>query len=130
MSHIAKEKEMDSKVINLEEKLAKITEQWSPKIVAQMNDYHFKLAKLEGEFIWHKHSETDEVFMVLEGELRIDFRDGTASLKQGEMIVVPRGIEHKPHAENECHVMLIEPAGTPNTGDVGGARTVADPGWI
>ena len=121
---------MDSKVISLEEKLAKITEQWSPKIVAQMNDYHFKLAKLGGEFIWHKHPETDEVFVVLEGELHIDFRDGTASLKQGEMIVVPRGIEHKPYAENECHVMLIEPAGTPNTGDAGGARTVADPGWI
>ena len=93
---------MEPKAINLEEKFTKITEQWSPKIVAQMNDYHFKLAKLEGNFIWHTHPETDEVFMVLEGALRIDFRDGAVSLKRGEMIVVPRGIEHRPHAERNA----------------------------
>ena len=121
---------MDQRVINLEEKLAKITEQWSPKIVAQMNDYHFKLVKLQGDFVWHSHPETDEVFIVLEGQLRIDFREGPATLRNGEMIVVPQGLEHKPYAEKECHLMLVEPAGTPNTGDAGGERTVANPEWI
>ncbi len=121
---------MDQRVINLEEKLAKITEQWSPKIVAQMNDYHFKLVKLQGDFVWHSHPETDEVFIVLEGQLRIDFREGSVTLRNGEMVVVPRGLEHKPYAEKECHLMLVEPAGTPNTGDAGGERTVANPEWI
>lgn len=119
----------DTVVVNLAEKLARITDQWSPKIVAQMNDTHFKLVKLQGDFVWHSHPETDEVFIVLEGELRIDFRDGAATLGKGEMIVVPRTVEHKPHAEEECHVMLVEPAGTPNTGDAGGERT-AEPEWI
>ena len=121
---------MEPKAINLEKKLAKITDQWSPKIVAQMNDYHFKLAKLEGDFIWHAHPDTDEVFMVLEGELHIDFRDGGVRVRSGEMIVVPQGVEHKPRADALCHVLLIEPAGTPNTGDAGGERTVTDPEWI
>ena len=121
---------MEYTVINLQEKLTKITEQWSPKIVAQMNDYHFKLVKLQGDFVWHSHPETDEVFIVLEGELRIDFRDGPATLRKGEMIVVPTAIEHKPYAEEECHVMLIEPAGTPNTGDAGGERTIDSPEWV
>lgn len=121
---------MHQGVINLEEKLAKITEQWSPKIVAQMNDYHFKLVKLQGDFVWHSHPETDEVFIVLEGQLRIDFREGSLTLRKGEMVVVPRGLEHKPYAEKECHLMLVEPAGTPNTGDAGGERTVANPEWI
>lgn len=121
---------MTFNVINLKEKIVGITEHWSPKIVAQMNDYHFKLAKLSGEFIWHSHPETDEVFLVLNGHLRIDFRDSAVTLNPGEMIVVPRGIKHRPYAADECHVLLIEPAGTINTGDAGGDRTVADPEWI
>ena len=117
-------------VVNFKDKLAKITEQWSPRIVAQLNDYHFKLVKLQGDFVWHSHADTDEVFVVLKGEMSIDFRDGTATLREGEMMVVPKGFEHKPRAEEECHVMLVEPAGTLNTGDVGGERTVLDPEWI
>lgn len=117
-------------VINFEDKLAKISEHWSPRIVAQLNDYHFKLVKLQGDFIWHSHADTDEAFVVLKGELEIGFRDGTAALREGEMLVVPKGVEHRPRAAEECHVMLVEPAGTPNTGDAGGERTVADPEWV
>ncbi len=117
-------------VINFEEKLAQITDQWSPKIVAQLNDYHFKLVKLQGDFVWHSHPDTDEAFLVIEGEMFIDFRDGPAKLKAGELLVVPKGVEHKPRAEEECQALLIEPAGTPNTGDAGGDRTVENPDWI
>jgi mannose-6-phosphate isomerase-like protein (cupin superfamily) len=120
---------MGRQPINLAEKLAKFSEQWSPKIVAQMNDYHFKIVKIQGEFIWHTHAETDEVFLVLDGELTIHLRDGDVTLKAGEMYVVPRGVEHKPEAARECSMMLVEPAGTPNTGDAGGERT-AEPVWI
>jgi mannose-6-phosphate isomerase-like protein (cupin superfamily) len=116
--------------INLQEKLALFSELWSPKIVAQMNDYYFKLVKVEGEFVWHSHPETDEVFLVIEGKLRIDFRDGAVELKQGEMAVVPRGAEHRPYAQRECQILLIEPTETVNTGDAGGDRTVIDPEWI
>ncbi len=116
--------------INLEQKLTLFSDQWSPKIVAQMNDYYFKLVKVEGEFVWHSHPETDEVFLVIEGELRIDFRDGAVELKQGEMVVVPRGAEHRPCAQRECQILLIEPVETVNTGDAGGDRTVIDPEWI
>jgi mannose-6-phosphate isomerase-like protein (cupin superfamily) len=94
-----------------------------------MNDYHFKLAKLKGEFLWHSHQETDEVFIVLQGEMVIDFREGQVELREGEMCVIPQGVEHKPRASRECHVMLVEPAGTLNTGDVGGERT-AEEVWI
>lgn len=104
--------------INFEEKLGKFSEQWSPKIIAQLNDYHLKLAKVQGEFVWHNHPETDEVFIVVKGQLDIFFRDGKVSLSEGEMFVVPKGVEHKPVAENECHILLIEPAGTVNTGDI------------
>jgi mannose-6-phosphate isomerase-like protein (cupin superfamily) len=117
-------------VINFEEKLAKITDQWSPKIVAQLNDYHFKLVKLQGDFVWHSHPDTDEAFLVIDGVMFIDFRDGSTKLGKGELLVVPKGVEHKPRAEEECHVMLLEPAGTPNTGDAGGDRTVENPDWI
>ena len=116
--------------ISLQEKLTLFSEQWSPKIVAQMNDYYFKLVKVEGEFVWHSHPETDEVFLVIRGEMRIDFRDGTVELKQGEMAVVPRGAEHRPYAQNECQILLIEPVETVNTGDAGGDRTVVHPEWI
>jgi mannose-6-phosphate isomerase-like protein (cupin superfamily) len=115
---------MEYKVINLEDKLAKINEQWQPKIIAQMNNYDFKLVKFQGDFVWHTHAETDETFIVLKGEMEIAFRDGVVTLQRGEMLVVPKGVEHKPFAQEECQALLIEPAGTLNTGDEGGERTV------
>ena len=116
--------------INLQEKLALFQEHWSPRIIAQMNDYHFKLVKFQGEFVWHSHADTDEVFIVLDGDMVIELRDGRVALKAGEMFVVPRGVEHRPRAENECKIMLVEPAGTVNTGDVGGGMTARNDVWI
>ena len=116
--------------VNLQDKLSKFSEHWSPKIIAQMNDYHFKLAKVQGEFVWHDHPETDEMFLVLKGRLEIHFRDGKVTLDEGEMYVVPKGVEHKPVAESECHIMLVEPAGTVNTGDVVNERTAENDVWI
>ena len=116
--------------INFEEKFAKFTDHWSPKIIAQMNNYHFKLVKFQGDFVWHKHVHTDEVFLVIEGEMSIEFRDGKVELKTGEMFVVPQAVEHKPFAEKECKVLVIEPAGTLNTGDAGGELTVDKNEWI
>jgi mannose-6-phosphate isomerase-like protein (cupin superfamily) len=107
---------MNYSSINFQQKLTQFTEHWSPRIIAQMNDYHLKLAKVQGEFVWHDHPETDEVFIVLQGQLDILFRDGKVSLDEGEMFVVPKGVEHKPVAEQECHILLIEPAGLVNTG--------------
>ncbi len=121
---------MDYQPINLKEKLSKFSEHWSPKNIAQMNDYHFKIAKIQGEFIWHDHPETDEVFLVLHGELEIQFRDGSVTLNEGDLYVVPKGVEHRPVARNECHIMLVEPAGTLNTGDVVSERTAANDVWI
>lgn len=121
---------MNYQAVNLHEKLNKFSEHWSPKTIAQMNDYHFKLAKVQGEFVWHDHPETDEAFLVVQGKLDILFRDGKVSLNAGEMYVVPRGVEHKPIAEQECHILLIEPAGTINTGNVVDEKTASNPGWI
>jgi len=121
---------MDHQSINLKEKLSKFSEHWSPKIIAQMNDYHFKLAKVQGEFVWHDHPETDEMFLVVKGRLEIHLRDGVVTLNEGEMYVVPKGVEHKPVAESESHIMLIEPAGTVNTGDVVNERTAPNDVWI
>ena len=121
---------MEYSAINFREKLAKFSEHFSPKIIAQLNDYHLKLVKVQGDFVWHEHSDTDEAFIVLDGEMRIDFRDGSVALKAGEMFVVPKGVEHKPFAERECQIMLIEPAGTINTGDMGGELTAEDNVWI
>lgn len=118
------------RVIALDEKLAAFEEAWQPKIVAQLNDYHVKLAKFDGEFVWHSHAETDELFLVLAGEMVIHFRDGEARVRAGEMIVVPRGVEHKPAAAGLCHVLLLEPAGTVNTGDAGGEKTAPADVWI
>lgn len=121
---------MDIEAINLADKLSLIDEHWSPRIIAQMNDYHFKLVKIRGEFIWHSHPETDEVFVILKGSMRIEFRDSHTELSEGEMCVVPRGMEHKPVAKDVCQIMLIEPAGTLNTGDAGGERTITEENWI
>jgi mannose-6-phosphate isomerase-like protein (cupin superfamily) len=118
------------KPINLQEKLSKFADHWKPKIIAQMNDYHFKLVKFKGDFVWHSHDDTDEVFIVLGGEMSIAFRDGCIDLKAGEMVVVPKGVEHKPSAEKECQAMLVEPSGTINTGTAGGEMTATDNVWI
>lgn len=116
--------------LNFQNKLQLFSEHWSPKIIAQMNDYHLKLVKIQGEFVWHSHPETDEVFIVLSGSMDIHFRDGPVTLSSGEMVVVPKGVEHKPYAAQECSVLLVEPAGTLNTGTAGGNRTAPADAWI
>ena len=116
--------------INLREKLEKFSDQWSPKVIAEMNDYQFKLVKIEGEFVWHNHTDTDETFIVIEGEMKIEFEDNTVVLKEGEMYVVPKGVEHKPYAEEECKIMIIEPRGVVNTGDIEGDLTASNDVWI
>jgi len=116
--------------INFADKLSRIHEQWQPRVVAEMNDYQFKIVKIEGDFIWHDHAQTDETFIVLEGDLRIDFRDGAVHLSAGEMFVVPKGKEHKPYAEKEVKLLLIEPRGVKNTGDESSDRTAANDLWI
>lgn len=121
---------MNGRPVRLMEKFAGIPEPWKPKIVASLNDYHVKLAKLRGEFVWHSHPETDELFLVLEGDLRIELRDRSVRLAPGELFVVPKGVEHKPVAERECRVLLVEPAGTANTGDAGGPMTAPADDWI
>jgi len=113
---------MKFRPINLAEKLAKFSEHWSPKIIAQMNDYHFKLVKFQGEFVWHDHKHTDEVFIVLDGEMTIHFRYGDVSVKKGGLFVIPKGVEHKTSATMECHAMVVESTGTINTGDARGKR--------
>jgi mannose-6-phosphate isomerase-like protein (cupin superfamily) len=121
---------MTHKAINLDEKFGLFTEQWKPKVIAEMNDYQFKVVKLQGDFVWHDHKDTDETFIVIEGTLRIDFRDGAVEIRPGEMFVVPKGLEHKPFAEREVKLMLIEPRGVKNTGEEGGKRTAANDVWI
>jgi len=116
--------------INFRDKLALIPDFWQPRVVAEMNDYQFKLVRIEGDFLWHDHAETDETFIVLEGTLRLDFRDGHVLVGPGEMYVVPKGVEHKPSAEKEVRMMLIEPRGTLNTGSEGGERTAQNDLWI
>ncbi|WP_434701071.1 cupin domain-containing protein [Pseudomonas sp. D1-36] len=116
--------------INFEQKYALFHEQWAPKVVAEMNDYQFKIARLEGDFIWHTHADTDETFIVLEGELRIDFRDGAVMIGPGEMYVVKKGVEHKPSAEREVKLLLIEPRGVINTGEQINTRTAVNDVWI
>ena len=121
---------MNRDAINLRDKLALFSEHWSPRVVAEMNDYQFKLVKLQGEFVWHAHADTDEVFIVLEGELTLQFHDKDVRLTAGEMYVVPKGEEHRPVAARECCVMLVEPRGVLNTGEAGGAYTAPNDVWI
>jgi mannose-6-phosphate isomerase-like protein (cupin superfamily) len=118
------------KSINFRQKFGLFNEQWQPKVIAEMNDYQFKVVKLQGDFIWHAHKDTDETFIVVEGDLRIDFRDGAVHVSTGEMFVVPKGVEHKPYAENEVKLLLIEPRGVLNTGHEGSERTAANEIWI
>jgi len=121
---------MERKPINLNEKLSQISDHWSPKIIAQLNDYHFKLVKFQGEFVWHTHADTDEAFIILDGSMTVHFRNGDVSVGPGELLVVPKGVEHKTSANTECKAMLVEAAGTVNTGDVGSERTADADVWI
>ena len=121
---------MNHRPINLQQKFSLFREQWQPKVIAEMNDYQFKLARVEGDFIWHAHPETDETFIVLEGTLRIELEDGVLRLAAGEMCVIPKGVRHRPCAEGEVKLMLIEPRGTLNTGHEGGERTAQNDVWI
>jgi mannose-6-phosphate isomerase-like protein (cupin superfamily) len=114
---------MPSKV-NLDSALATFAEHWVPRTVAELNDYDVRIAKLHGEFVWHSHPETDELFLVLSGRLRIEFREGAVELGPRELYVVPKGVEHRPVADEEVHLLLVEPSATVNTGTAGGARTV------
>jgi mannose-6-phosphate isomerase-like protein (cupin superfamily) len=117
--------------INFTQKFSLFTEQWQPKVIAEVNDYQFKISRLEGEFVWHDHKDTDEAFLVLDGTLRIDFRDGAITLNAGEMYVVPKGVEHKPSAEREVKLLIIEPRGVRNTGHLEtGQRTAPNDVWI
>ena len=116
--------------INILEKFSKFEDQWSPKVIAEMNDYQFKLVKIKGDFVTHNHEDTDEVFIVIEGSMKIHYEDRVIELKTGEMVVVKRGEKHRPYAEKECKIMLVEPIGTVNTGDAGGDLTAPDNDWI
>ena len=118
------------KKINLASKYKRIKEHWSPKVVAEMNDYQFKLAKIKNDFIWHSHEDTDETFIVMEGKIYIEFEDETVELSEGEMIVVPKGKKHRPYADEEAKIMLIEPKGVRNTGDIVSDLTSDDNQWI
>ena len=121
---------MNLAAINLKDKLAKFSDLWSPRVIAEMNNYQFKLAKIEGEFVWHSHAETDEVFIVLEGNMALEFRDCVVRLSAGEMFVVPKGVEHKPSAQAQCKIMLVEPRGVVNTGEAGGSLTAQNDVWV
>jgi mannose-6-phosphate isomerase-like protein (cupin superfamily) len=118
------------RAINLREKFELLTDRWQPRVVAELNDYQFKIVRVEGDFVWHDHPDTDEAFLVLEGELRIDLPDGPVRVREGELFVVPRGVPHKPYAEREVRLVLIEPRGVPNTGSEGGPRTADQDVWI
>jgi mannose-6-phosphate isomerase-like protein (cupin superfamily) len=118
------------KAINFLQKFGLFSERWQPRVIAEMNDYQFKVVKLQGDFIWHDHKDTDETFIVVQGDLRIDFRDGAVHVSSGEMFVVPKGVEHKPYADREVKLLLIEPRGVVNTGDEGGDRTAPNDVWI
>tara|TARA_B100000686_G_scaffold194020_1_gene200884 strand:+ start:3448 stop:3813 length:366 start_codon:yes stop_codon:yes gene_type:complete len=121
---------MSSEKINLKEKLSKFSDHWSPKVIAEMNDYQFKLVKIKGDFVWHNHGDTDEFFLVIEGEMKIELKDDTVILKEGEIFVVPKGVEHKPYAEEECKIMIVEPRGVINTGDAESNLKASNDVWI
>ena len=130
ISAIIEVNRMSSEKINLKEKLSKFSDHWSPKVIAEMNDYQFKLVKIKGDFVWHNHGDTDEFFLVIEGEMKIEFKDETVILKEGEIFVVPKGVEHKPNAEEECKIMIVEPRGVINTGDAESNLKASNDVWI
>lgn len=121
---------MKYSAINFKEKFSKFSDHWSPKVIAEMNDYQFKLVKFQGEFVWHNHKDTDETFIVLNGSMVIDFQNGQVELAEGEMYVIPKGVRHKPSAKNECMVLLVEPQGIVNTGDVKDSLTAKNDVWV
>ena len=122
---------MSYEPISFARKFELFAEQWQPRTVAEMNDYQFKLVRAQGDFVWHSHADTDETFIVLEGSVRIDFRDGAVDLGPGEMFVIPKGKEHKPFAEREVKLLLVEPRGVVNTGEgERSTRTAQDDAWI
>mgnify|MGYP001327691413 FL=1 len=121
---------MKSKGINIKQKFSKISNYWSPKILAEMNNHEIKLAKIKGDFIWHSHEETDETFIVIEGEMEIEFHDRIIHLKEGDLFVVPKGVEHKPYAESECKIILLELKGTQNTGNKSDKLTAENDLWV
>lgn len=116
--------------INIAEKLELIKKHWDPRIVGELNGQHVRLAKFQGEFIWHQHDEEDELFLVIAGSFEMQFRDRTVTVEEGEILIVPRGVEHRPKAEDEVQVLLFEPAATVNTGSAGGERTITDLGRV
>ena len=120
----------DDGVIDLASKLALFSDTWAPRVVARMNDYEFKLVKLQGEFVWHRHEDTDEVFLVLAGAMEVAFRDRSVVVREGQLYVVPRGVEHITRAERECHALIVEPRGVVNTGDAGGSLTARNDVWV
>lgn len=117
-------------MINFKDKFALFSELWSPKVIAEMNDYQFKLVKIKGDFVWHQHDHTDEVFIIMEGNMNIEFEKETMALKAGEMFVVPKGVRHKPSAEDECHVLIVEPRGVVNTGETQSDLTASSDVWV
>lgn len=121
---------MSETAINLIDKLALIHDHWSPRVIAEMNDIQFKLVKLVGDFVWHRHDDTDEVFLVVQGEMQVGFRDREVTLREGEMLVVAKGIEHITRATKECHALIVEPRGVTNTGEAGGELTARNDVWI
>ena len=121
---------MSSGVVNLAEKLGQFSQHWSPRVVAEMNDYQFKLVKVKGDFVWHDHQDTDEVFLVIKGSLDIELRTATVHLSGGELYVVPKGVEHRPVAQEECHILLVEPRGVVNTGEAGGELQAQNDVWV
>ncbi len=116
--------------VSINKKFMNLKEHWSPKVIAELNDYQFKIAKIKGEFIWHHHDETDEVFIVIDGNMKIELRDGVVELNKGDLYVVPKGVEHKPTASEECKIMLVEPRGVVNTGNRNSSLTKENDVWI
>ncbi len=121
---------MSPKPIDIDEKFGLITEHWAPKVIGQINNYLVKIGKLQGDFVWHLHEDTDELFIINKGTLRVDFRDGAVYLNKGQMLVVPKGIEHRTHADEECELIMFEPETTLNTGNVQSDMTVTALEWI
>jgi mannose-6-phosphate isomerase-like protein (cupin superfamily) len=121
---------MNRQAINIQQKFDLFSEHWQPRVIAELNDYQFKVVKVQGDFVWHSHADTDEAFLVVKGQLRIDLADSAVELGPGELFVVPKGVEHKPYAEQEAWVLLLEPRGVVNTGDAGGELTAANDVWV